>query len=137
MQMPEGMTIRAAKPSDADCLLAVWLASVRATHAFLSEDDVQDLMPLVRDKALPALELWVLVEGQAIIGLVGLSGNKIEAAMIASDLAGFLAGFSFQVTGYFSLERNFSPADADHFWPVSWPVPGPCGSARETVPRGG
>jgi putative acetyltransferase len=88
MQMPENMSIRAAMPSEADRLLAVWLASVRATHAFLSEDDIQSLVPLVRDKALPALELWVLVENQAIIGFAGLSGSKIEALFLHPDHLG-------------------------------------------------
>ena len=82
---PKGMTIRAAEESDKERLLAIWLASVRSTHTFLSEQDVQTLYPLVRDQALPALELWVLIEDQAIIGFAGLSGDMLEALFLHPD----------------------------------------------------
>ena len=42
------MLIREALPTDRDALLEVWLRSVRATHTFLTEEDVQALLPLVR-----------------------------------------------------------------------------------------
>ena len=83
--MPEGMTIRAAQPADAGLLLDVWLASVRATHHFLSEQDIQTLLPVVRDQALPVLELWVLIKEEAIIGFAGLSEDKIEALFLHPD----------------------------------------------------
>lgn len=81
----KGMTIRAAEPSDAERLLAIWLASVRATHTFLSEQDIQTLFPIVRDHALPALEVWVLIEDDVIIGFAGLSDNKLEALFLHPD----------------------------------------------------
>lgn len=86
--MPERLTIRAAQPSDNERLLAIWLASVRATHSFLSEQDIQTLFPLVRDQALPALEVWVLVEAEEIVGFAGLSGNKLEALFLHPDHLG-------------------------------------------------
>ena len=46
------MTIRRATPADRDALLDIWLRSVRATHTFLSEQDIQSLLPIVRDVAL-------------------------------------------------------------------------------------
>ena len=57
---PRGMTIREALPEDRDTLVRIWLRSVRATHTFLSEDDIQSLLPLVRDELGPdsELELW-------------------------------------------------------------------------------
>lgn len=77
--------IREASPADHDALLAIWLASVRATHAFLSEDDIQALLPLVDKHALRELELWVLVEDDRPIGFSGLDGNKLEALFIAPE----------------------------------------------------
>lgn len=59
------MKIREALPADRDTLLDIWLRSVRATHTFLSEDDIQSLLRLVRDAALLELELWV--GGKAIV----------------------------------------------------------------------
>jgi putative acetyltransferase len=80
------MTIREALPDDRDVLLDIWLRSVRATHTILTEDDIQSLLPVVRDAALPALELWVLCTGAgAPAGFLGLSGAKVEALFVAPE----------------------------------------------------
>lgn len=82
------MTIREALPEDRDTLVRIWLRSVRATHSFLSEDDIQSLLPLVRDELGPdsELELWVL-EGEegAVIGFTGLSGTEVAALFLDPD----------------------------------------------------
>ncbi|MFN8010986.1 MAG: acetyltransferase [Holophagaceae bacterium] len=82
------MNIRAATLGDHPALLALWLRSVRATHTFLTEADIQALHPLVRDHALPALELWVLEDGGTILGWIGLDGAKLEALFMDPDHAG-------------------------------------------------
>ncbi|TWU17743.1 putative N-acetyltransferase YjaB [Novipirellula galeiformis] len=80
------MQIRQAVSDDHDVLLDIWLRSVRATHTFLSEDDIQFFLPLVRDQALVELELWVLVaEDDAAIGFMGLAGNQLEALFLAPE----------------------------------------------------
>ncbi|MEB0045973.1 MULTISPECIES: GNAT family N-acetyltransferase [unclassified Pseudomonas] len=53
------MYIRARVAADDNALAALWERSVRATHDFLTEDDVQFFYPLVRDAYLPALTVWV------------------------------------------------------------------------------
>ncbi|MDR7092576.1 GNAT family N-acetyltransferase [Hydrogenophaga laconesensis] len=76
--------IRPGTAADHPALLAIWLEAVRATHTFLSEADVQSLLPVVRDKALPHLQLWVLCDGQgAPAGFMGMSGAFVEALFIA------------------------------------------------------
>ncbi len=80
------MRIREAIEEDHELLLGIWLRSVRATHTFLSEDDIQFLLTLVRDHALKELELWVLVvDGGDVIGFMGLSENKLEAIFLAPE----------------------------------------------------
>jgi len=77
------MNIRQALPADFGTLLDLWLRSVRATHAFLTEEDIQTLHPLVRDQVLPALELWVLEDGTgAVQGWMGLAGSSLEALFL-------------------------------------------------------
>ena len=80
------MTIREASPDDREVLLEIWLRSVRATHTFLTEDDIQSLLPMVRDGALVGLELGVLCSdtGQPV-GFMGLSGDKVEALFLAPE----------------------------------------------------
>ena len=53
--------IRQADLSDVDALVALWLRSVRATHDFLTKEDIEYFLPLVR-KALASdqLDLWVI-----------------------------------------------------------------------------
>ncbi|MDQ0008704.1 putative acetyltransferase [Luteibacter jiangsuensis] len=78
------MKIRKAQPEDHQALLGIWEQSVRASHDFLSEQDIQTLLPMVRDQALPGLEVWVLCdEASAPMGFMGLDNNKLEALFIS------------------------------------------------------
>jgi putative acetyltransferase len=81
------MNIRRAIPTDRDLLLEIWERSVRATHTFLSEDDVQSFRPLVRDYlAADQSEFWVLCsEADVVVGFMGLSGNKMESLFLAPE----------------------------------------------------
>ncbi|HET8945754.1 MAG TPA: GNAT family N-acetyltransferase, partial [Candidatus Polarisedimenticolia bacterium] len=79
-------TIRKAKPEDHETLLSLWQRSVTATHTFLTEADVAALLPAVRDQALPALDLWVLVDADGVLaGFLGLAGDKVEALFITPE----------------------------------------------------
>ena len=80
------MEIRAAHPDDRDALLDIWLRSVRATHRFLTEADIQALLPDVRDVALVKLEVWVLTADEEPIGFMGMSGQKMEALFLAPKI---------------------------------------------------
>lgn len=78
------MKIRRGTPDDHAQLVTIWEESVRATHSFLSEADIAGLLPLVRDIALPQLELWVLCDDDSgPVGFMGLSDSKVEALFIA------------------------------------------------------
>ncbi len=77
-------SIRPGTAADHAALLNIWLDAVRATHHFLSERDIHDLLPVVRDQALPQLELWVLCdEHGSPAGFMGLAGARVEALFIA------------------------------------------------------
>ncbi len=78
------MNIRNVQREDLPALLVIWEQSVRATHEFLSEQDIQTLLPIVRDMALPNLEVWVgSDDNDAPIGFMGLDGNKVEALFMS------------------------------------------------------
>jgi putative acetyltransferase len=80
------MDIRPAVPADHDALVDIWLRSVRATHHFLTEDDVQSLLKAVRGGALNGLELWVLAADGEPVGFLGLAGAKVEALFLAPEV---------------------------------------------------
>jgi putative acetyltransferase len=76
--------IRSARPDDAETLRALWERSVRATHEFLTEDDIAGLRPRVAE-ALgdDALELWVLADQDDVpVGFMGLVGDDIAALFL-------------------------------------------------------
>ncbi len=81
------MDIRRAIPADRDILADIWLRSVRATHTFLSEEDIQSLLPLARDYLTSdEPELWVLC--WAVMGFMGMSGSKMDALFLAPEFHG-------------------------------------------------
>lgn len=47
-------------PAELDALTALWEASVRATHDFLSEEDIPFFRQMVRNEALAAVDLYVI-----------------------------------------------------------------------------
>jgi putative acetyltransferase len=64
-------------------VLEVWEASVRATHDFISEADIQFFKPLVQG-VLPQMPVLTCVrdnQGQ-VIGFLGLEGEKVEMLFI-------------------------------------------------------
>ncbi|OYU03873.1 MAG: GNAT family N-acetyltransferase [Pseudomonas sp. PGPPP1] len=84
------MTIRPRVAADDPVLGALWERSVRATHAFLPEDDIQRLLPLVRDTYLPmpALEVWVYEDQNGIAGYIATGASNVEMLFIDPDRRG-------------------------------------------------
>ncbi len=83
------MKIQKARAEDHPILLDIWEQSVRASHVFLSEHDIQTLRPIVRDQALPGLEVWVLCNAETEpVGFMGLDGNMLEALFISPTCFG-------------------------------------------------
>ena len=81
------MTIRRALSTERDALVDIWLRSVRATHTFLSEEDIQSLLPATREYLTSDdPELWVLCsDSGAVMGFMGMSGSEIEALFLAPE----------------------------------------------------
>ena len=81
--------ISTIQPADYQRVVEVWEASVRATHDFVSEADIQVFRPLVRD-GLPDVT-YLLGErdddGQ-VVGFIGVVGEKIEMLFIHPDWRG-------------------------------------------------
>jgi len=88
--------IERAKTGDHAALVGVWERAVRATHDFLTEEDIVSLRDLVRDQALPALQLWVIRgEGGEPLGFMGMHENSVEALFVDPAFHGRGAGRAF------------------------------------------
>lgn len=83
------MIIRQASAADYPQLLDIWLLSVRATHHFLQESDIEALLPQLRDIYLPVVDVWVAVDVKDHpLGFIGLNQSHVEMLFINPDLRG-------------------------------------------------
>jgi putative acetyltransferase len=116
------MTIRRSLPNDRDVLVDIWLRSVRATHTFVAEEDIQFFLPLVRDVALTELEVWVLGSDTGVLmGFMGLSGAKVEALFLAPEFLRKGGGrrlilHAQELKGRLKVDVNEQNLDALHFY---------------------
>lgn len=83
------MLIRPSTPADSPALLALWQASVRATHDFLSEQDFQDITQLMSREYIPFTRFAVAVGNCGVpIGFLGQTGHHVDSLFIHPDERG-------------------------------------------------
>lgn len=79
----DDVRVRPARPDDRPRMLELWERSVRATHHFLEEEDVEKLRPLVADElATDSIDWWVLLSAEHVFGFLGFAHDAIEALFI-------------------------------------------------------
>lgn len=82
------MHIRQANAADYSTLIAIWEASVRATHDFLPESEISSLKPLILNQYFDAVQLTVAdIEGKAV-GFSGVAEHKLEMLFISPNHRG-------------------------------------------------
>lgn len=88
------MHVRLAQPQDREALLALWERSVRATHGFLTENDIVSLQPLVADELASDAVAWWVIASDALdpIGFLGYTKDTIEGLFIDPAHRGTGAG---------------------------------------------
>jgi putative acetyltransferase len=75
--------ITAIETEDFPRLIEVWEASVRATHHFLTEADIQFLKPFVGDGLAAVAVLAGVRDGDGqVVGFIGVDGAAVEALFI-------------------------------------------------------
>ena len=83
------MIIENVLPENYAEMLNVWENSVRATHDFITEEDIEFFKPIIMEQAFPAVTLrCVKNESGSIIGFVGTHESKIEMLFILDDARG-------------------------------------------------
>ena len=74
-------------------IVEVWEASVRATHTFLTEDDITFFKPLILNQYLNAVTLRCLKdENGNILGFIGVSENSLEMLFLSPKYRGMRLG---------------------------------------------
>ncbi|MBU6953043.1 acetyltransferase [Hahella sp. HN01] len=70
-------------------IVEVWESSVRATHDFLSEEDIQFFKPLILNEYLKAVNLRCAKNADGkILGFVGVADRNIEMLFVAAEARG-------------------------------------------------
>lgn len=69
-------------------MIKVWEASVRATHTFLTEADIQHYKPLILNEYFDQVQLFCLWENEQILGFIGLDGDLIQMLFVDADARG-------------------------------------------------
>jgi putative acetyltransferase len=81
--MPKSLAVSPVEATDRPRVVEVWEASVRATHHFLTEDDIAFFKPLVRDRFLDLVELACVRDAAGRVqGFVGVAGGNVEMLFI-------------------------------------------------------
>ncbi len=95
-----------------DELVEVWEASVRSTHHFLTEKDIQFFKPLVRDKYIPAVELYTIWNEQnRIAAFMGLSDELIEMLFVHPEEQG--KGYGKQLIEFAIYNKHIFKVDVN------------------------
>jgi putative acetyltransferase len=82
--------VRRARPEDREEIVALWERSVRATHHFLTEQDIEALRPFVADELTSdSIDWWVLASPTGkLLGFLGFANGTIEGLFIDPDHRG-------------------------------------------------
>jgi putative acetyltransferase len=114
--------ITAAGPADFERLVELWEASVRATHDFVAEADIDRFRPLVRD-ALPQIPGLACVRDPdgRVTGFVAVSDGKVHMLFIdparrGQGLGRRLLEHAVRVLGASTLDVNEQNEQAVGFY---------------------
>ncbi|MEO8611703.1 MAG: acetyltransferase, partial [Chloroflexota bacterium] len=80
--------ISPVNPDDFERVIVVWEASVRATHHFVSESDIEIFRPLVREEVQSVPVECVRDDQGAVVGFMIVGDGSVEALFIHPDWRG-------------------------------------------------
>ncbi|TKB51656.1 GNAT family N-acetyltransferase [Ferrimonas aestuarii] len=83
------MVVENVLPENYAEMLNVWENSVRATHSFITEEDIEFFKPIIIEQAFPAVALRCVKSASgSILGFVGTHDAKIEMLFILNEARG-------------------------------------------------
>ncbi|WP_295893612.1 GNAT family N-acetyltransferase [uncultured Vibrio sp.] len=83
------MIVTNVLPKDYAEMLELWENSVRATHDFITEEDIAFFKPIIIEQAFPAVSLQCIKDDDdTILGFVGVHDAKIEMLFVLNEARG-------------------------------------------------
>lgn len=116
------MFVERVDKSDHLTLIEIWEASVRATHDFLSEEDIAGLKPLILEQYFDAVDLRCAKNGDGhILGFCGVAEGNIEMLFVAPEARGkgvgaLLCGYAIQNQQATKVDVNEQNPQAIRFY---------------------
>jgi putative acetyltransferase len=93
-------------------ITAVWEASVRATHHFLTEEDIQFFRPLILEEYLNAVDVYCARNDSGrISGFIGIAEDKVEMLFVDPAARGMGIGKSLML--YAINNKNIKTVDVN------------------------
>ncbi|RYF97953.1 MAG: GNAT family N-acetyltransferase, partial [Chitinophagaceae bacterium] len=102
-------------------IISVWEKSVLATHHFLTANDYTEIRALLLDYDFELLDMFCLMDKEAVIGFIGLHNYKIEMlfldpAYIGKGLGKQLIDFAISKHGATLVDVNEQNVSAKKFY---------------------
>ena len=103
-------------------VVELWEASVRATHHFLKEEDIEYFKPLILNTYLDAVELRCIKNDTGkLIGFLGVADQNLEMLFIHPDFRGIGIGktllkYSIDTMGVKKVDVNEQNGQALEFY---------------------
>ncbi|MFC5707183.1 GNAT family N-acetyltransferase [Aeromonas eucrenophila] len=106
------MQIEPVERGSYQILIALWEASVRASHHFLQEDDIAALRPLILEHYFDAVTLnCAKGEDGEIVGFCGVADGNLEMLFVAPTAMG--QGVGRQLVEHAIARQNVSRVDVN------------------------
>jgi putative acetyltransferase len=106
------MTIDIVVKADHLKLIEIWESSVRATHDFLAEADLQRLKPLILEHYFDSVDLRCAKDAQGEIqGFCGVHAGNIEMLFVSPDARG--KGIGAMLSAHAIKEQGASKVDVN------------------------
>jgi len=96
---------------DFSILIDIWERSVRATHDFISEEEINHLKPLILKEYFHQVLLHKYVQDGQIVGFIGTSSNNIEMLFIDPEFRG--KGIGRVLTNFAVIELKIEKVDVN------------------------
>ncbi|MBI0397098.1 acetyltransferase [Cyclobacterium marinum] len=93
-------------------VVVIWESSVRATHDFLKEEDIEYFKPLILNTYLDAVELKCIRNNdRKIVGFLGVADQNLEMLFIDPDFRG--KGIGKALLNYSIHKLNVTKVDVN------------------------
>lgn len=109
------------RPDDYPALIEIWRSAVRATHAFLEEEDFQRIESNLAQAYFPAVTLTVAEVGGESVGFAGTADGSLEMLFVSNEVRGsgigsLLLAETIEKDGVTKVDVNEQNSDAHGFY---------------------